>query len=195
MAKSQVPDSVLVQMYISGNEDALATLINRYQSRIFGFIYSKVNDRDIADDYFQETFIRVINTLKSKKYYDEKGKFLSWVLRIANNLIVDDFRKNKNIKMLRDTEEFSIFSIIKDATPSVESNLISTQIGCDLRKIIEELPLDQQEVLKMRFFQEMTFKEISEATNVSMNTSLGRMRYAINNMRKIIEKNQIYLTA
>ncbi len=93
MAKSQVPDSVLVQMYISGNEDALATLINRYQSRIFGFIYSKVNDRDIADDYFQETFIRVINTLKSKKYYDEKGKFLSWVLRIANNLIVDDFRK------------------------------------------------------------------------------------------------------
>ncbi|MBM6499943.1 MAG: sigma-70 family RNA polymerase sigma factor [Flavobacterium sp.] len=195
MAKSQVPDSVLVQMYISGNEDALATLINRYQSRIFGFIYSKVNDRDIADDYFQETFIRVINTLKSKKYYDEKGKFLSWVLRIANNLIVDDFRKNKNIKMLRDTEEFSIFSIIKDATPSVESNLISTQIGYDLRKIIEELPLDQQEVLKMRFFQEMTFKEISEATNVSMNTSLGRMRYAINNMRKIIEKNQIYLTA
>jgi RNA polymerase sigma-70 factor (ECF subfamily) len=181
MAKSQVPDSVLVQMYISGNEDALATLINRYQSRIFGFIYSKVNDRDIADDYFQETFIRVINTLKSKKYYDEKGKFLSWVLRIANNLIVDDFRKNKNIKMLRDTEEFSIFSIIKDATPSVESNLISTQIGYDLRKIIEELPLDQQEVLKMRFFQEMTFKEISEATNVSM--------------RKIIEKNQIYLTA
>lgn len=195
MAKSQVPDSVLVQMYISGNEDALATLINRYQSRIFGFIYSKVNDRDIADDYFQETFIRVINTLKSKKYYDEKGKFLSWVLRIANNLIVDDFRKNKNIKMLRDTEEFSIFSIIKDATPSVESNLISTQIGYDLRKIIEELPLEQQEVLKMRFFQEMTFKEISEATNVSMNTSLGRMRYAINNMRKIIEKNQIYLTA
>lgn len=195
MAKSQVPDSVLVQMYISGNEDALATLINRYQSRIFGFIYSKVNDRDIADDYFQETFIRVINTLKSKKYYDEKGKFLSWVLRIANNLIVDDFRKNKNIKMLRDTEEFSIFSIIKDATPSVESNLISTQIGYDLRKIIEELPIDQQEVLKMRFFQEMTFKEISEATNVSMNTSLGRMRYAINNMRKIIEKNQIYLTA
>jgi len=195
MAKSQVPDSVLVQMYISGNEDALATLINRYQSRIFGFIYSKVNDRDIADDYFQETFIRVINTLKSKKYYDEKGKFLSWVLRIANNLIVDDFRKNKNIKMLRDTEEFSIFSIIKDATPSVESNLISNQIGFDLRKIIDELPLDQQEVLKMRFFQEMTFKEISEATNVSMNTSLGRMRYAINNMRKIIEKNQIYLTA
>lgn len=195
MAKSQVPDSVLVQMYISGNEDALATLINRYQSRIFGFIYSKVNDRDIADDYFQETFIRVINTLKSKKYYDEKGKFLSWVLRIANNLIVDDFRKNKNIKMLRDTEEFSIFSIIKDATPSVKSNLISNQIGFDLRKIIDELPLDQQEVLKMRFFQEMTFKEISEATNVSMNTSLGRMRYAINNMRKIIEKNQIYLTA
>ena len=109
MAKSQTPDAVLVQMYISGNEDALAALINRYQSRIFGFIYSKVNDRDIADDYFQETFIRVIRTLKTKEYYNEKGKFLPWVMRIANNLIVDDFRKNKNIKMMRDTEEYSIF--------------------------------------------------------------------------------------
>lgn len=195
MAKSQTPDAVLVQMYISGNEDALATLINRYQSRIFGFIYSKVNDRDIAGDYFQETFIRVIRTLKTKEYYNEKGKFLPWVMRIANNLIVDDFRKNKNIKMMRDTEEYSIFSFIKDVTPSVESNLISSQISFDLHKIIDELPLDQQEVLKMRFFQDMSFKEIAEATNVSMNTSLGRMRYAINNMRKIIEKNNIYLTA
>ena len=195
MAKSQTPDAVLVQMYISGNEDALATLINRYQSRIFGFIYSKVNDRDIADDYFQETFIRVIRTLKTKEYYNEKGKFLPWVMRIANNLIVDDFRKNKNIKMMRDTEEYSIFSFIKDVTPSVESNLISSQISFDLHKIIDELPLDQQEVLKMRFFQDMSFKEIAEATNVSMNTSLGRMRYAISNIRKIIEKNQIYLTA
>lgn len=195
MAKSQTPDAVLVQMYISGNEDALATLINRYQSRIFGFIYSKVNDRDIADDYFQETFIRVIRTLKTKEYYNEKGKFLPWVMRIANNLIVDDFRKNKNIKMMRDTEEYSIFSFIKDVTPSVESNLISRQISFDLHKIIDELPLDQQEVLKMRFFQDMSFKEIAEATNVSMNTSLGRMRYAINNMRKIIEKNNIYLSA
>jgi RNA polymerase sigma-70 factor (ECF subfamily) len=195
MAKSQTPDAVLVQMYISGNEDALATLINRYQSRIFGFIYSKVNDRDIADDYFQETFIRVIKTLKTKEYYNEKGKFLPWVMRIANNLIVDDFRKNKNVKMMRDTEEYSIFSFIKDVTPSIESNLISSQISFDLHKIIDELPLDQQEVLKMRFFQDMSFKEIAEATNVSMNTSLGRMRYAINNMRKIIEKNQIYLTA
>ena len=194
MAKSQTPDAVLVQMYISGNEDALATLINRYQSRIFGFIYSKVNDRDIADDYFQETFIRVIRTLKTKEYYNEKGKFLPWVMRIANNLIVDDFRKNKNIKMMRDTEEYSIFSFIKDVTPSVESNLISSQISFDLHKIIDELPLDQQEVLKMRFFQDMSFKEIAEATNVSMNTSLGRMRYAINNMRKIIEKNNIYLS-
>lgn len=195
MAKSQTPDSALVQMYISGNEDALATLINRYQSRIYGFIYSKVNDRDIADDYFQETFIRVIKTLKNNDYYNEKGKFLPWVMRIANNLIVDDFRKNKNIKMMRDTEEFSIFSVIKDETPSIEAFLISDQVNFDLHKIIDELPLDQQEVLKMRFFQDMSFKEIAEATNVSMNTSLGRMRYAISNIRKIIEKNQIYLTA
>lgn len=195
MAKSQTPDALLVKMYVSGNEDALATLVNRHQSRIYGFIYSKVNDRDLSEDYFQETFIKVIKTLKSKEYYDEKGKFLPWVLRIANNLIVDDFRKNKNIKMMRDTEEFSILSLIKDATPSIEMSLITDQIGFDLHKIIGELPEDQQEVLKMRFFHDMSFKEIAEATNVSMNTSLGRMRYAISNLRKIIEKNQIYLTA
>ena len=187
-------DSLLIKDYVDGNEYALEILIEKYKSRIYSFIFSKVLDKDVTEDIFQDTFIKVILTLKSGGY-NEEGKFLPWVMRIANNLIVDDFRKNKNIKMMRDTEEYSIFSFIKDVTPSVESNLISSQISFDLHKIIDELPLDQQEVLKMRFFQDMSFKEIAEATNVSMNTSLGRMRYAINNMRKIIEKNNIYLSA
>jgi RNA polymerase sigma-70 factor (ECF subfamily) len=195
MAITTIPDALLVQNYVAGDELALEILINRHQSRIYGFIYSKVNDRDLADDYFQETFIRVIKTLKKNEYYNEKGKFLPWVMRIASNLIVDDFRKNKSVKMIRDTEEYSIFSIIKDIAPSVESALISEQISEDLHRIIAELPIDQQEVLKMRFFHDMSFKEIAEATNVSMNTSLGRMRYALNNIRKIIEKNNIYLSA
>lgn len=195
MAKSQTPDSLLVNMYISGNENALATLIERHQSRIYGFIYSKVGDRDKTDDFFQETFVIVIKRIKSKEYYNEKGKFLPWVMRIANNLIVDSYRKNSKIRMYRDTEEFPIVSMIKDTTPSIESDMISDQIYADMLKVIELLPEDQKQVLLMRYFQDMTFKEISEVTNVSMNTSLGRMRYAINNMRKIIEKNQIYLTA
>ncbi|HQW69306.1 MAG TPA: sigma-70 family RNA polymerase sigma factor [Flavobacterium sp.] len=195
MAKSQTPDSLLVNMYISGDENALATLVKRHQSRLYGFIYSKVGDRDKADDFFQETFVIVIKRIKSKEYYNEKGKFLPWVMRIANNLIVDSYRKNSKIRMYRDTEEFPIVSMIRDTTPSIESNIISDQIYADMLKVIELLPEDQKQVLLMRYFQDMTFKEISEVTNVSMNTSLGRMRYAINNMRKIIEKNKIYLTA
>ena len=195
MAKSQTPDSLLVNMYISGDENALATLVKRHQSRLYGFIYSKVGDRDKADDFFQETFVIVIKRIKSKEYYNEKVKFLPWVMRIANNLIVDSYRKNSKIRMYRDTEEFPIVSMIRDTTPSVESNIISDQIYADMLKVIELLPEDQKQVLLMRYFQDMTFKEISEVTNVSMNTSLGRMRYAINNMRKIIEKNKIYLTA
>jgi len=195
MAKSQTPDSLLVNMYISGDENALATLVKRHQSRLYGFIYSKVGDRDKADDFFQETFVIVIKRIKSKEYYNEKGKFLPWVMRIANNLIVDSYRKNSKIRMYRDTEEFPIVSMIRDTTPSIESNIISDQIYADMLKVIELLPEDQKQVLLMRYFQDMTFKEISEVTNVSMNTSLGRMSYAINNMRKIIEKNKIYLTA
>lgn len=194
MAKSQTSDAQLVNMYISGDENALATLVERHQSRIYGFIYSKVGDRDKTDDFFQETFIKVIKTIKSKEYYNEKGKFLPWVMRIANNLIVDSYRKDSKIRMYRDTEEFPIVSMIKDITPSIEADMICDQINTDMLKVIELLPDDQKQVLMMRYFQDMTFKEISEVTNVSMNTSLGRMRYAINNMRKIIEKNQIYLS-
>jgi RNA polymerase sigma-70 factor (ECF subfamily) len=193
MANIQTPDALLVKSYVAGNENALSTLINRHQSKIYGFIYSKISDRDISDDIFQDTFIKVIKTLKSNSY-NEEGKFLPWVMRIAHNLIIDHFRRTKKMPMYRETEEFSIFSIMSDNVPNIESKLITSQVEADLRKLIEELPDDQKEVLMMRIYQDLSFKEISELTGVSINTALGRMRYALMNIRKIIEKNQIILT-
>jgi RNA polymerase sigma-70 factor (ECF subfamily) len=193
MAIPPIDDATLVNDYIAGNEAALATLIKRHQSKIFGFIYSKIGDRDLADDIFQDTFIKVIRTLKSNAY-NEEGKFLPWVMRIAHNLVVDHFRKNKKMPLYRETEEFSIFSIMTDDTLTIENKLISDQVAKDLRQLIEELPDDQKEVVMMRLYQDMSFKEISEATGVSINTALGRMRYALLNLRKVIEKHQIILT-
>ncbi|HEY6143511.1 MAG TPA: sigma-70 family RNA polymerase sigma factor [Flavobacterium sp.] len=193
MASIQLPDALLVKNYIEGDESALSVLINRHQSKIFGFIYSKIADRDISDDIFQDTFIKVIKTLKTQSY-NEEGKFLPWVMRIAHNLIIDHFRRNKKMPMFRETEEFSIFSIMSDDSLTIESKIIQNQVEIDLRKLIEELPADQKEVLVMRMYQDMSFKEISEITGVSINTALGRMRYALMNMRKVIDKHQIILT-
>jgi RNA polymerase sigma-70 factor (ECF subfamily) len=193
MAKSQLSDAQLVDKYIAGDENALAILIDRHQSKIYGYIYSKVSDRDVTEDIFQETFFKVIHTLKSKKFYNEEGKFLSWVLRIASNLIIDKFRNDKKMPLKRDTEEFSIFSNIKDTSLDIEKTLIKSQVDIDLKKIIEKLPHDQKEVIMMRYYSDMSFKEIADFTGVSVNTTLGRMRYAITNLRKVIEKNKIYL--
>jgi RNA polymerase sigma-70 factor (ECF subfamily) len=193
MADIQLPDALLVNKYVEGDENALSILINRHQSKIFGFIYSKISDRDISNDIFQDTFIKVIRTLKSKSY-NEEGKFLPWVMRIAHNLIIDHYRKNKKMPMFRETEEFSIFSIMSDDSLTIENKIIRDQVEIDLRKLIEELPADQKEVLVMRMYQDMSFKEISEITGVSINTALGRMRYALMNMRKVIDKHQIILT-
>lgn len=193
MANNQLPDAILVQQYITGNENALATLIERHQSRIYGFIYSKLNDRDLSDDIFQDTFIKVIKTLKTKSY-NEEGKFLPWVIRISHNLIVDHYRKNKKMPMTRETETYSIFEFIKDNSSTIEGQMITEQVEADLKKLIEELPCDQKEVLVMRMYEDLSFKEISEQTGVSINTALGRMRYALMNLRKLIEKNQIILT-
>jgi RNA polymerase sigma-70 factor (ECF subfamily) len=193
MAIPTIDDASLVNSYIAGNEAALETLIKRHQSKIFGFIYSKVGDRDLSDDIFQDTFIKVIRTLKSNAY-NEEGKFLPWVMRIAHNLIVDHFRHNKKMPLYRETEEFSIFSIMTDDSLTIENKLISDQVIKDLRQLVEELPLDQKEVLMMRLYQDMSFKEISEATGVSINTALGRMRYAVLNLRKVVDKHQIILT-
>ncbi|RED26462.1 RNA polymerase ECF family sigma subunit [Flavobacterium cutihirudinis] len=193
MADLHIPDALLVKNYVEGNEAALSTLIKRHESKIYGFIYSKIADRDISNDIFQDTFIKVIKTLKSNSY-NEEGKFLPWVMRISHNLIVDHFRKTKKMPMYRETEEFSIFSVMSDDSLTIESKMIAEQVEVDLKKLIEELPEDQKEVLLMRMYQDMSFKEISELTDVSINTALGRMRYALMNLRKIIDKHQIILT-
>ena len=189
----QIDDSVLVKQYIGGKEKALEILINRHNQKILSFIYSKVLDRDVAEDIFQDTFIKVIKTLK-KGSYSEEGKFLPWVMRIAHNLIIDHFRKNKRMPKFEGSEEFNIFSVIKDDKLNMEKQMIKDQIDSDLGLLIEELPEDQKEVLIMRIYKDMSFKEIAENTDVSINTALGRMRYALINLRKIVERNNIVLT-
>ncbi|UGU15585.1 sigma-70 family RNA polymerase sigma factor [Sinomicrobium kalidii] len=186
-------DSALVEKYLSGDENALELLINRHSQRVYSFIFSKVFDKDIAEDIFQDTFIKVIKTLK-KGAYNEEGKFLPWVMRIAHNLIIDHFRKNTRMPKFEGSDDFNIFSVISDNSPNVEKQIIRDQVESDVRKLIKELPKDQQEVLMMRMYKDMSFKEISEITGVSINTALGRMRYAIINLRKIVEKNNIVLT-
>ncbi|MDO7541269.1 MAG: sigma-70 family RNA polymerase sigma factor [Flavobacteriaceae bacterium] len=187
-------DSVLVKGYINGCERSLAVLIERHKLKIYNFIYSKVFDRDIVEDIFQDTFIKVIKTLR-KGAYQEEGKFLPWVMRISHNLVIDHFRKNNRIPIFESKDEFDIFQIIGDDAPNIESNMIDRQVVEDLQKLIIELPDDQREVLTMRLYKDMSFKEIAETTGVSINTALGRMRYAVINIRKLIEEHQIVLSA
>jgi RNA polymerase sigma-70 factor (ECF subfamily) len=189
----QIEDSVLVKQYIGGEEKALETLIKRHNQKIISFIYSKVLDRDVAEDIFQDTFIKVIKTLK-RGSYSEEGKFLPWVMRIAHNLIIDHFRKNKRMPKFEGSDDFNIFSVIKDDKMNIEKQMIKEQIDSDLSYLIDELPDDQREVLIMRIYKDMSFKEIAENTDVSINTALGRMRYALINLRKIVERNNIVLT-
>ncbi|MFY0631100.1 MAG: sigma-70 family RNA polymerase sigma factor [Flavobacteriaceae bacterium] len=186
------PDSTLVSNYIQGSEMCLEILIKRHKQRLYSFIYSKVQDRDITEDVFQDTFIKVIRTLK-RGNYNEEGKFLPWVMRIAQNLIIDHFRKSNRMPSFKNTDEFDIFSVISDGNLNAEKKLIKEQILSDVRELVQELPEEQKEVLIMRMYKDMSFKEISENTGVSINTALGRMRYALINLRKIIEKNKIIL--
>lgn len=187
-------DAALVQDYIKGNERALEMLIKRHKLKIYNFIYSKVFDRDTAEDIFQETFIKVIRTLK-RGVYNEEGKFLPWVMRIAHNLVIDFFRKNNRIPTFDNSDEFDIFQLIGDGNPTAEKVMIEEQVVEDLQNLIVKLPEDQKDVLTMRLYKDMSFKEIAESTGVSINTALGRMRYAIINLRKLIEENQIILSA
>ena len=193
MDHTKATDAALVQEYIRGNENALSTLINRHQQRIYSFIYSKVYDKDVSEDVFQDTFIKVINTLKRGKY-NEEGKFLPWVMRIAHNLVIDHFRKNKRMPMFENNGDFNIFSVLSDGDLNIEKQIIKDQIENDVQELIKELPEDQLEVLTMRIYKDMSFKEISESTGVSINTALGRMRYALINLRKLIEKHNLILT-
>lgn len=189
----QIEDSLLIKRYISGDEKALECLIDKHNQRLSSFIYSKVNNRDTTEDIFQDTFIKVIKTFR-RGTYNEEGKFLPWIMRIAHNLIIDHFRKNSRMPMFEGADSFDIFSLIGDDKLDIERQLIKDQIDTDLGMLIEELPLDQKEVLVMRIYKDMSFKEISENTGVSINTALGRMRYALINLRKIVEQYNIVLT-
>ncbi len=185
-------DSELIAMYINGNESVLETLLNRHRDKIFGFIYSKVRNQELTEDLFQDTLFKVVRTLKKGKYLEE-GKFLSWVIRIAHNIIIDYFRKQNKMKNVYETEDFSMFDILHDPGLDAEKQMIRQQMINKIRILIEQLPKDQKVVLKMRMYEELSFQEIADKTNVSINTALGRMRYALINLRKIIEENQINL--
>lgn len=193
MQKQLISDATLVSSYIRGEESALETLIIRHKQKIYSFIYSKVYDKDVAEDIFQDTFIKVIKTLK-KGSYNEEGKFLPWVMRISHNLVIDFFRKNNRMPKFDNSGDFSIFSVLSDSSLNAEKTIIKDQVENDVRRLVEELPQDQKEVLLMRIYKDMSFKEISDKTGVSINTALGRMRYALINLRKIIEKHNIVLT-
>ena len=192
LTPSNYTDADLVKSYINGSEIALETLVNRHKLQIFNFINSKINDRDTSEDIFQDTFIKVIRTLRNG-LYNEEGKFLPWIMRIAHNLVSDHFRKSNRIPTIENKEEFDIFQFVSDAAPNAENILIEDQILKDIQKLIQELPDDQKEVLIMRLYRDMSFKEIAENTKVSINTALGRMRYAIINLRKLIEDHKIVL--
>ena len=188
-----ISDATLVSSYIKGDESALNILIKRHKQKIYSFIYSKVYDRDVSEDIFQDTFIKVIRTLK-RGTYNEEGKFLPWVMRISHNLVIDFFRKNNRMPKFDNSGEFSIFSVLSDTSLNAEKTIIKEQVENDVRRLVDELPDDQKEVLLMRIYNDMSFKEISDKTGVSINTALGRMRYALINLRKIIDKNNIVLT-
>ena len=190
-------DSLLISRYQKGDENALSILISRHQKELFSFIFYKLMDEELANDVFQDTFMKIIVSLKEGRYNDD-GKFILWAKRIAHNLIIDHYRlKSKHIKVSETTyenEEFSIFDLLKETEENIEERLITNQIYDDLMKMLVFLPENQQEVIKLRFFDGLSFKEIAEQTNTSIKTTLGRVRYALINMRKIMEENQIILT-
>ena len=190
-------DSKLVTLYQNGDETALETLINRHQKDIFSYIFYKVLNKDLANDIFQDTFIKIIVTLK-KGNYNEEGKFILWAKRIAHNLVIDHYRlkaKNRNIsETTYVNEDFSILDLIQEPSENIEEALITHQINSDLEKLLVHLPEKQQEVIKLRFFDGMSFKEIADHTDCSINTTLGRVRYALINLRKIKNNHKIILT-
>ncbi|HSO87943.1 MAG TPA: sigma-70 family RNA polymerase sigma factor [Draconibacterium sp.] len=187
-------DNELVQRFIAGDQYSLEILIQRHKGRVFSYILLIVKKQELAEDIFQETFIKVIRSLKKGKY-TENGKFVSWVLRISHNLIIDHFRKEKlKGTVSNDSLDIDIFNSQKFSEDTVEDQMINTQILSEVKDLIKELPEDQQQVIIMRHYLDLSFKEIAEQTDVSINTALGRMRYALINLRKLVEKKNLILT-
>ncbi len=185
-------DIQLVNAYVAGDELAFETLLHRHKRKVWSHIYLMVRDREVTEDLFQEAFIKVVHHLKAGKY-NEEGKFLPWVMRIAHNLVIDHFRRNKKMPTVRSHEEHDVFATIAQSGLNVEQRMVNLQVDDDVRKLIDQLPDEQREVVIMRTYLSMSFKEIAEHTGVSINTALGRMRYALINMRKLIQKHQMLL--
>ncbi len=187
-------DYELIQRFIKGEQSCFEEIIHRHKNKVFAYISLYIRDQALAEDIFQDTFLKVIQSVKSGKYYDN-GKFLSWVMRIAHNLIIDHFRRTKQMNTTsNDDYESDIFNSKKFSDDNIEDTLIKRQIQKDVRMLIGHLPDDQKEVVILRHYAGLSFKEIADITNVSINTALGRMRYALINMRKIMEEKHISLT-
>ncbi|MEY5001660.1 MAG: hypothetical protein RLZZ211_1696 [Bacteroidota bacterium] len=194
MILSQLSDSQLIKSYVAGNEEAFAQLLQRHQEAIFKFVYNKVKETDLANDLFQETFVKVIQKLKLGAYQEE-GKFLPWVLRIAHNLVIDHFRKQTKHRMISErhswSEDYNIFHRIASEDANFVQLTTAEEIAEQLHTLMAHLPESQREMIYMRLFEERSFKEISESEGVSINTALGRMRYALLNLRKMIDENAL----
>jgi RNA polymerase sigma-70 factor (ECF subfamily) len=194
MCRIEWNDQELVKSYVGGNELALQFLLEKHQSQIFHYILSKIKNRDLSNDIFQDTFIKVIRTLKSGNY-NEEGKFLPWVMRIAHNLVIDHFRRESKVRFVSESssssDEFNVFSLIKDDGLNVEQQMSKNELEAQVANFIDYLPENQKDILVMRIYQDMSFKEIAELKDISINTALGRMRYAVMNIRKLMEKNGV----
>jgi RNA polymerase sigma-70 factor (ECF subfamily) len=194
MKAHAISDRELIANYLKGNQNALEKLIHRHKNKVFAYILMIVKDKQLADDIFQDTFIKVINTIKAGSYKEE-GKFIQWVMRIAHNLIIDHFRKSKRMPIVDNNhDDFDIMDTLRYTDPSVEEEMVTKQIHRDVRTLIEYLPPEQKEVLYMRHYYNMSFKDIAEQTDVSINTALGRMRYALINLRKLVKENNVILS-
>ena len=187
-------DQELVKLYVNGNEKAFELLITRHKDRVYRFILSKVKDPELANDYFQDTFMKVIVTLKSGNY-NEEGKFLPWVLRIAHNLIIDGFRKNKKVRFLSETrsasEDYSVFNRLSNDDLNVLQITCKEELENQVVRFLDELPTAQKEIIYQRLYQDLSFKEIAEMEDISINTALGRMRYALINLRKLMDQHKV----
>ena len=192
MLLSDFSDQDLVKKYINGDNTSFEILLNRHKNRVFAFIMSKIKNKDLSEDIFQDTYVKVVNSLQKGKYKEE-GKFLPWVMRIAHNLVIDHFRKQKKMQMIRSSNDFDIFDVIKDNKINADEKMIKDQIFGDLNLLIDKLPSDQREVLKMRYYEELSFKKIAEYFDISINTALGRMRYALINLRALSKKHHVDL--
>ncbi len=194
MTVNNIDDRELISKYLSGDEKSFEILLMRHKDRIFRFVYMKVKDNALAQDIFQDTFIKVVNTLKSGNY-NEEGKFLPWVMRIAHNLVIDFFRKHNKVRLVSESssinEDYNVFHTLKQDDENIQEEITRIELEGQMVELVEYLPDAQRDILKMRIFKEMSFKDIAEMEGISINTALGRMRYALINLRKLIDKHEI----